>query len=102
MVPSLAIHDTMRHIKSDVSTVAFGGCMGMSGFLLAVGKKVREQGLYTTPLGSALAAVGVEPARGSWRRVSEQPLADATRHTSQVVPARARPLAPRGLATTTH
>lgn len=41
MVPSLAIHDTMRHIKSDVGTVGFGGCMGMSGFLLAVGKKVR-------------------------------------------------------------
>lgn len=40
MVPSLAIHDTMRHIKSDVGTVGFGGCMGMSGFLLAVGKKV--------------------------------------------------------------
>lgn len=30
----------MRHIKSDVGTVGFGGCMGMSGFLLAVGKKV--------------------------------------------------------------
>lgn len=30
----------MRHIKSDVVTVGFGGCMGMSGFLLAVGKKV--------------------------------------------------------------
>ena len=41
VVPSLAIHDTMRHIKSDVGTVGFGGCMGMSGFLLAVGKKVR-------------------------------------------------------------
>ena len=36
MVPCLAIHDTMRHIKSDVGTVGFGGCMGMSGFLLAV------------------------------------------------------------------
>ena len=31
----------MRHIKSDVVTVGFGGCMGMSGFLLAVGKKVQ-------------------------------------------------------------
>jgi hypothetical protein len=40
VVPCLAIHDTMRHIKSDVGTVGFGGCMGMSGFLLAVGKKV--------------------------------------------------------------
>lgn len=40
VVPCLALHDTMRHIKSDVVTVGFGGCMGMSGFLLAVGKKV--------------------------------------------------------------
>lgn len=40
VVPCLAIHDTMRHVKSDVGTVGFGGCMGMSGFLLAVGKKV--------------------------------------------------------------
>lgn len=40
VVPSLAIHDCMRHIESDSSTVGFGGCMGMSGFLLAVGKKV--------------------------------------------------------------
>ena len=30
----------MRHVGSDVVTVGFGGCMGMSGFLLAVGKKV--------------------------------------------------------------
>lgn len=47
VVPSLAIHDTMRHIKSDVGTVGFGGCMGMSGFLLAVGKKVRLTGVLT-------------------------------------------------------
>ena len=40
MVPCLAINDTMPHIKSDVGTVGFGGCLGMSGFLLAVGKKV--------------------------------------------------------------
>ncbi|GMH33991.1 hypothetical protein BSKO_01825 [Bryopsis sp. KO-2023] len=39
VVPSLAIHDCMRHIESSCSTVGFGGCMGMSGFLLAVGKK---------------------------------------------------------------
>jgi ATP-dependent Clp protease protease subunit len=32
--------DTMKYIGSDVGTVGFGGCMGMSGFLLAVGKKV--------------------------------------------------------------
>ena len=40
MVPSLAIHDTMRYVKSDVSTLALGGAMGMMGFLLAVGAKV--------------------------------------------------------------
>ncbi len=54
VVPCLAIHDTMRHVKSDVGTVGFGGCMGMSGFLLAVGKKVRRgacegQGCGTMP-----------------------------------------------------
>ena len=42
MVPCLAMFDTMKHIGSDVATVGFGACMGMSGFLLAVGKKVRE------------------------------------------------------------
>jgi hypothetical protein len=40
VVPCLALHDTMRHVKSDVGTVGFGGVMGMSGFLLAVGAKV--------------------------------------------------------------
>jgi ATP-dependent protease ClpP protease subunit len=39
VVPCLAIFDTMKYINSDVGTVGFGGCMGMSGFLLAVGKK---------------------------------------------------------------
>lgn len=48
VVPSLAIHDTMRHIKSDVGTVGFGGCMGMSGFLLAVGKKGKRVALQNT------------------------------------------------------
>lgn len=40
VVPCLALYDTMRHINSDVATVGFGACFGMSGFLLAVGKKV--------------------------------------------------------------
>jgi ATP-dependent Clp protease protease subunit len=40
VVPCLALFDTMKYIGSDVGTVGFGGCMGMSGFLLAVGKKV--------------------------------------------------------------
>lgn len=36
------MYDTMKYIKSDVGTVAFGAAMGMSGFLLAVGSKVRR------------------------------------------------------------
>ncbi len=42
VVPCLAMFDTMKHIGSDVATVGFGACMGMSGFLLSVGKKVRR------------------------------------------------------------
>ena len=34
------MYDTMKYVGSDVSTVGFGGCMGMSGFLLAMGVKV--------------------------------------------------------------
>lgn len=48
VVPCLAIHDTMKHIRSDVGTVGFGGCMGMSGFLLAVGAKGRRNVLQNT------------------------------------------------------
>lgn len=40
VVPCLAMFDTMKHIGSDVATVGFGACMGMSGFLMSVGKKV--------------------------------------------------------------
>jgi len=36
----LALFDTMKYIGSDVGTVGFGACMGMSGFMLAMGKKV--------------------------------------------------------------
>jgi ATP-dependent Clp protease protease subunit len=39
IVPTLALHDTMKHMRSDVGTVAFGGAQAMAGFLLAVGKK---------------------------------------------------------------
>eukprot|EP00884_Botryococcus_braunii_P000725 jgi/Botrbrau1/10653/Bobra.53_2s0011.1 len=39
VVPCLAIFDTMKYIKSAVGTVGFGACMGMSGFLLAIGAK---------------------------------------------------------------
>ena len=42
LVPSLALHDTMKHVESQVATVAFGSAMGMAGFLLAVGQKVRN------------------------------------------------------------
>lgn len=48
VVPCLAIHDTMRHIKSKVATVGFGGCMGMSGFLLAVGARGKRTVLENT------------------------------------------------------
>lgn len=48
VVPCLAIHDTIRHVGSDVGTVGFGGCMGMSGFLLAVGCKGKRVVLQNT------------------------------------------------------
>jgi len=48
VVPILAMHDTMRHIKSDVSTVGFGGCMGMMGFVLAMGAQGKRYALPNT------------------------------------------------------
>lgn len=48
VVPCLAIHDTMRHIRSPVGTVGFGGCSGMAGFLLAVGERGRRNVLQNT------------------------------------------------------
>ena len=48
VVPCLAINDTMKHVKSDVGTVGFGGCMGMSGFLLAVGARGKRNVLQNT------------------------------------------------------
>lgn len=30
----------MKYVKSQFATVGFGACMGMPGFLLAVGEKV--------------------------------------------------------------
>ena len=47
VVPCLALFDTMKYIGSDVGTVGFGGCMGMSGFLLAVGSKVQAPPIIT-------------------------------------------------------
>lgn len=48
VVPSLAMHDTMRYLKSDVGTIGFGACMGMSGFLLATGTKGKRAVLPNT------------------------------------------------------
>ncbi len=48
VVPSLALHDTMRYLKSDVGTIGFGACMGMSGFLLATGTKGKRAVLPNT------------------------------------------------------
>lgn len=50
VVPALAIHDTMRHIGSDVATVGFGACLGMTGFLMAVGKKGKRYMLPNTTM----------------------------------------------------
>jgi len=36
----MAIMDTMKHIKSDVGTVAFGSARAVAGLLLAGGKAV--------------------------------------------------------------
>jgi len=48
VVPILALHDTVRHVDCPVGTVGFGGCMGMMGFLLAMGDKGRRYVLPNT------------------------------------------------------
>lgn len=48
VVPSLAIHDCMKHMDSTCATVGFGGCLGMSGFLLAVGAKGKRWAMPNT------------------------------------------------------
>jgi len=50
VVPSLALYDTMRHLKSDVGTVSFGGAMGMAAFLLCSGTKGKRVALAHTRL----------------------------------------------------
>lgn len=45
MVSCLAMQDTMSYVKSEVSTIGFGGCMGMAGFLLAMGQKTKRYAL---------------------------------------------------------
>ena len=59
VVPTLALHDTFKHIKSDIATVGFGGVLGMAGFLLACGAPApRDRASH--PL--LLAAGGLHPA----------------------------------------
>jgi ATP-dependent Clp protease protease subunit len=50
VVPALAITDTMRYIRSDVGTVAFGGAMAMAGLILANGEKGKRAALPNTKL----------------------------------------------------
>merc|ERR1712118_194768 len=40
--------DTIQYIESDVATIGIGGCIGMAGFLLAMGKKSKRYALRNT------------------------------------------------------
>ena len=62
IVPSLALFDTMRHLKSDVVTVGFGGVMGMAAFLMTSGTKGKRLALSHTRIMMHLPA---GTARGS-------------------------------------
>jgi len=48
IVPTLALHDTLRYVTSPVSTVAFGAAFGAAAFLLATGDKGRRAALPNT------------------------------------------------------
>jgi len=48
LVPCLAIHDTARHMENDLVTVGMGGCLGMAGYLLAVGEPGKRYCLANT------------------------------------------------------
>mmetsp|Transcript_15485 Transcript_15485/g.21370 ORF Transcript_15485/g.21370 Transcript_15485/m.21370 type:complete len:253 (+) Transcript_15485:53-811(+) len=50
IVPTLAIHDTMKHIRSKVGTCGFGGAMAMAGMLLACGEKGKRSVLPNTKI----------------------------------------------------
>lgn len=66
VVPSLAMHDTFKHIKSDVATIGFGGVMGMAGFLLACGALLRPFAvLQLACVARTYASLGGCAARGS-------------------------------------
>merc|ERR1712176_1472042 len=62
LVPSLALYDTMKHLKSDVVTVGFGGVMGMAAFLMCAGTKGKRLALSHTRIMMHLPACA---ARGS-------------------------------------
>ena len=48
VVPTMAILDTMKHIKSEVGCVAFGSARAMGGMLLACGAKGKRAALPNT------------------------------------------------------
>ena len=48
MVPTLAMHDTFKHCKSDIYTLTIGGALGMAGFLLACGAPASSFVAYST------------------------------------------------------
>ena len=48
IVPTMAILDTMKHIKSEVGCVAFGSARAMGGMLLACGAKGKRAALPNT------------------------------------------------------
>jgi len=50
VVPTMAIHDTMKAVRSDVATVAFGGAQAMPAFLLACGKKGKRAAFPNTTI----------------------------------------------------
>ncbi len=37
VVPTLALYDTMKYMRSKTATVCYGLCLGMGGFLLTAG-----------------------------------------------------------------
>lgn len=48
IVPTMAIMDTMKHLKAEVGTVGFGSARAMGGLLLASGKKGKRAALPNT------------------------------------------------------
>lgn len=48
VVPTMALKDTIAHMRSDTQTVAFGGALAMGGFLLACGTKGKRYSLPHT------------------------------------------------------